>query len=386
MNYTYLLILGVSAVLFGAGVSAPTAALESRISAFEALDDDVLRERVLALDGPVHPVYTAEVRRMIGNYVTTGYRETEQMLGRAAVYFPLFEHYLYTYELPQALKYLPMVESRLRPRAVSPAGATGLWQLMRGTAADAGLRMDYYVDERRDPQRSTEAALAYLRRQYARFGSWELALAAYNCGGGTVSRAIRRAGGERDFWKLKSYLPKETQHYLSRYLAASYVAEHYYLHDIFPHYPGVDEQLTRTTRVYSQLSFRQLYAITDTPIALLKQLNPAYRRALIPQSKAGMLLHLPEPAMQQLERYRWEHSAHGIRCDLPAQPPVATVPTASGTFKSTYRVMEGDRLEGLARLLELPEADILAWNGLTDTQLRPGQELVLYLPLSMLEQ
>ena len=385
MNYTKLLLLGALALLSGASVSAPTTALERRILAFETLDDDLLRDRVLAIRGPVQPVYTAEVRRMIGSYVTTGYRDTERMLGRAALYFPTFEHYLATYGLPQQLKYLPMVESRLRPRAVSPVGATGLWQLMRGTAADAGLHMDYYVDERRDPHRSTEAALAYLQHQYDRFGSWELALAAYNCGGGTVSRAIRRAGGERDFWKLQTYLPKETQHYLSRYLAASYVAENYHRHRLLPSYPSAEEQLVELTRVRSQLSFRRIEEITGIEVTLLKRLNPSYRRALLPRSPDGFDLRLPAAAMRRLERYRWEHTDHRIACDLPDAPPPPVVPTLSGTFKSTYRVMEGDQLAGLAKLLELPAADILAWNGLTDHTLHPGQELVLYFPLSVLD-
>lgn len=385
MNYLIFLLFGGATLLSGAGVPAPTAAIESRKIAFDALDDDLLRDRVLAIDGPVKPVYTAEVRRMIGSYVTTGYRETELMLGRAALYFPIFEHYLYQYGLPQQLKYLPMVESRLRPRAVSPAGATGLWQLMRGMATDAGLRMDYYVDERRHPHRATEAALAYLQHQYDRFGSWELALAAYNCGGGTVSRAIRRAGGERDFWKLHAYLPKETQHYLSRYLAASYVAENYHRHQLFPNYPALDYHRSEVTRVYSQLSFRRLTEITELTIAELKAFNPSYRRALVPRSTAGYPLRLPPAAMRALERYRWDHLDHGIACDLPDAPPPPVVPLAAGTFKSTYQVMEGDHLPGLAALLELDEADILAWNGLTDTTLWPGQELVLYLPVSLLE-
>ena len=386
MNYTKLLIIGVIGLLFGAAVSVPTAGLEMRKSAFEALDDAVLRERVLAIEGPVKPVYTAEVRRMIGAYVTTGYRETERMLGRAALYFPTFEHYLYANDLPQALKYLPIVESRLRPRAVSSAGATGLWQLMRGTAADLGLRMDYYVDERRDPERATEAALEYLSYLYRRFDSWELALAAYNCGGGTVSKAIRRAGGTRDFWAIRQFLPRETQVYLSRYIAASYVAENYYRHDLFPHYPAPETQLTRTTQVYSQLSFRRIESITDTPLALLKQLNPTYRRSLIPRSQQGFTLRLPEAAMERLKVYRWETVDHQIVCDLAEASPVPTAPAPTGQFKSTYTVQSGDHLPGLAKLLELKEADILEWNGLTDNTLRPGQELILFFPLSVLSE
>ena len=386
MNYTVLPLFLSTCLLFGAAVSAPTAALENRISRFAALDDDVLRERVLAIEGPVKPVYTAEVRRMIGSYVTTGYHETERMLGRAALYFPTFEHYLYERDLPQELKYLPIVESRLRPRAVSPVGATGLWQLMRGTAADLGLRMDYYMDERRDPERATMAALDYLAYLYGRFDSWELALAAYNCGGGTVSKAIRRAGGERDFWTIRAYLPKETQLYLSRYIAASYVAENYYRHDLFPHYPAPETQLTRTTTVYSQLSFRQLEAITETPMATLKLLNPSYRRSLIPRSRVGYPLRLPEAAMERLTAYRWMHPAHRIDCALPDAPPTPVVPEAEGLFRSTYTVQAGDHLPGLAKLLELEEAAIMRWNGLVHRGLQPGQELVLYFPLSVLEE
>ena len=133
---------------------------------------------------------------------------------KAKYYFPMIEDKLTLYDLPLELKYLTVVESALRPQARSQVGATGLWQFMYTTGKVYGLRVSSYVDERRDPIKSTEAACKYLKKLFKIYKDWELALAAYNAGPGNVNKAIRRSGGSRNFWQIRRYLPGETSNYV----------------------------------------------------------------------------------------------------------------------------------------------------------------------------
>src|SRR5690606_27290948 len=149
--------------------------------------------------------------------------DSEKLIGKIQIYQPLFEFLLKEKNLPQEFKFLPVIESGLRPGAISRVGAAGLWQFMQPTANVMGLRMNTYVDERRDPVKATEAALEYLQYLYNRYGDWTLVLAAYNCGEGNVNKAIRKAGGKRDYWKIQQFLPKETRDYIPKFIAVSYM-------------------------------------------------------------------------------------------------------------------------------------------------------------------
>ena len=143
---------------------------------------------------------------------------------------PIFEEALDTYGLPLELKYLPIIESALNPSAVSRAGASGLWQFMLNTGKIYGLESNSLVDERRDPIKATWAAARYLKDMYAIYQDWNLVIAAYNCGPGTINKAIRRAGGKTDYWEIYNYLPKETRGYVPAFIAANYVMTYYCKH------------------------------------------------------------------------------------------------------------------------------------------------------------
>ncbi len=184
------------------------------ISTWGNLPEDEIRFRFQLMRSPVSPVFDDDVEAYLRRYLTYGSKETEEMLGRAETIFPIVEHYLALHGLPEQLKYIPMVESSCVIYAVSTRGAAGLWQFIPSTATHFGLSINQYIDERMDPYKSTEAAVKYLKRLYDRFGSWELALAAYNCGPTRLSRTIQ-AFGSNDFWKIKEGLPKETQRYIA---------------------------------------------------------------------------------------------------------------------------------------------------------------------------
>lgn len=325
----------------------------------------MIDEQLPEMDCLFEPKYTNEVESYLRAYLTYGIRDTEYLLGRAVMYFPIFEHYIQLYDLPDGLKYLPLIESRLRPVATSTVGAAGLWQFMSPTARSKGLRIDGYVDERRDPYKSTQAALKYLSELYDRFGKWELALAAYNCGSGRVRKAIRYAGSD-DFWKILRYLPRETRNYVPRFIAATYVANYYHMHNLRLRYPDFEMQWTRTTKVYDYMTFRQISTATGTNLSILYKLNPSYRKGIIPTSQTGNYLILPEPSMSWFKDWKGDKANN------------QTSELNTNKKKSTYVVLAGDTIERLARLFKCTEEDIMKWNNLKSRELYYRQELTLY--------
>lgn len=201
------------------------------------VSEAVIQQRINSLNSPVEVKIDSVVVAYIKDYVVYGQKATPYLIGRTALYFPIFEHYLKVYRLPEQLKYLAVIESQLQPHAESQVGATGLWQFTEATARQFHLAINEHVDERRDPIRSTEAAVAYLSQLYNKYRDWALVLAAYNCGPARLNQAIS-AAGERNFWKLRSYLPKETQMYIPRFFSGD-------LFDELLHRPRLDTSVSR---------------------------------------------------------------------------------------------------------------------------------------------
>jgi membrane-bound lytic murein transglycosylase D len=249
--------------------------------------------RLESQDCPVDIRWNAEIKRSIKDYTVKGRRSAEVILGRSAIYFPIFNENLKKHGLPQDLKYMSVIESLLDPKAVSPVGAAGLWQFMPATARRFGLKIDNYVDERYDPRKSTEAAMLYLKTLHNRFDDWTLAVAAYNCGEGCVEKAIKK-GNTRDFWELKKFLPKETRRYISRFIAAAYVMDNYIFHDLQPAYPDYDLQLTKAVKVYKRKSFEEIAKETGYSLKIIRKLNPSYKLGIIPPTAEGSYLILPK--------------------------------------------------------------------------------------------
>ena len=327
----------------------------------------------------VAPRFDNIVRSYIQTYTVKNRPKTEAMLGRTAMYFPLFEKYLREANLPNDLKYLSVVESALDPTAVSRSGAVGLWQFMPGTGKDYGLRVSYFEDQRRDPHRSTEAAFKYLKRLYQRFGSWELALAAYNGGPGRVNRAIRR-GRSKNFWTIRKYLPRETRNYVPAFIAATYIMHYYEKHNLFPLYPEKQLQITDRTMVYRKISFQEIADITDTPMEVITRLNPSYLRRVVPAKMNGCSVVLPIAALAIFENFLGKPDRRSNGMISSAIPAPTSPQHRSDYFKTTYKVQSGDHLEKLAEMFECTPKDIIEWNRLTSARLHPQQRLVFYLP------
>lgn len=269
------------------------------------------------LDFPFQAQYSKKVERIILDYLGPGRLETEKMLGRTSLYFPIFEYYLDAYDLPEELKYIPFIESRLLPKAQSSAGASGLWQFMPATARGYGLKSTDHLDERLDPHRSTQAAVEMLSELYQDFGDWSLALAAYNCGPGRVKKAIKKTGCH-NFWDIKAFLPKQTQKYIPAFLAALYVARYHQSHDLYPKSPKHLPIDNYSMKLHQRISFKEIAATTNLSLEVIRKLNPGYIKEVVPASETGHFIVLPAKAICALKNdksYSSPFSISGLACN-----------------------------------------------------------------------
>ncbi len=338
-------------------------------------------QRLEELPCLIQPRHTSAVDGYIKGYVLRRKEKTEAMLGRMLTYFPLFEHFLRQHRLPEELKYLAIVESALNPTAVSSAGAAGLWQFMPETGRSYGLRINRYVDERLDPWRSTEAAMRHLAKQYDRFGSWELALAAYNSGAGRVHRAMR-AARSRNFWRLMRYLPRETRNYVPAFIAATYLVHHFADHRLQPQLPPSDLQFPATVEVRGNLSLKEIAELLRLPYETMQLLNPAYKKGFIPQGSRPYTLTVPRrllPALQHFLSTRRPDALPDYKA--PAVFLLEEEISAPPYESVEYRWEEGDELLAFADALEVSPWHLRLWNGKGPSWApQPGEKVRLLVP------
>lgn len=344
-----------------------------------------IKARLEAMELIVQPRYTNSVESYIRGYLAKDGAKAERILARTVVYFPIFEKYLDEHNMPEDLKYLAVVESGLNPKAVSRVGATGLWQFMKETGSkEYGLRINSRIDERSCPHSSTIAAMKYLARAYERFGSWELALASYNCGAGNVNRAIRRAGGVKDYWSISKYLPRETRNFVPAFLGAAYIAKYHHTHGVLPQYPDLDMQLTEGVKVYTELDFQTIARVSGLPVEVVEKLNPHYKRGYVPAYSKGHFVILPSRVMQSLKDY-----LHLLRPDNGSASEMPEIPELVGVedyfpddyyYETFYTVAQGDQLNDLGKIFKCSGFSLKVWNELTSKHISRGQELVVWFP------
>ena len=249
-------------------------------------------DRLSRLPNVMEMVYNDVVQKFIDRYSGRLRHSISYMLGASNFYMPIFEEALEAYQLPLELKYLPIIESALNPKAVSRVGATGLWQFMLGTGKQYGLQVNSLVDERRDPVKASYAAARYLRDLYKVFGDWNLVIAAYNCGPENINKAIHRSNGEKDYWQIYPYLPKETRGYVPAFIAANYIMTYYSLHNICPMTTRLPAK-TDTVMVSRNVHLEQVAEVVGINIDLLRSLNPMYRRDIVPGATEPSPIRLP---------------------------------------------------------------------------------------------
>lgn len=338
----------------------------------------MIRERLPLVITLVNPVYNNAVRSYLNTYIYRRPEQTVEMIGWAAVYFPLFERALIEEGLPTDLKYLSIVESALNPAAISRSGAGGLWQFMKPTARECGLKISSYVDERMDPEKSSRAAARYLHRLYDEFQNWELVMAAYNAGPGRIRSAVKRAGTE-NYWDLAAYLPAETQSYVPGFIAASYLMNYHSAHDLIPVYPETAMGEMLCVFVYEGMSIGEVAKRSGLTLDMVKRLNPSFVRNYIPASPAGYPLNLPYAAA---ELFNSNRSMEIPDIALDEDVMTKTVVEDGFTYKivcttKDYTVRSGDNLYTLAQRNRCSVRDIMKWNSLHDSRLSIGQHLEL---------
>ena len=344
-------------------------------SAGPQISDSVYIDRLKRIPAIIEMPYNSVIREFIDMYANRLRTKVAFMLSANNFYMPIIEEALDLYNLPLELKYLPIIESALNPMATSRQGAVGLWQFMLPTAKIYGLKQTSWIDERRDPLKSTRAAARYLKDLYDIYHDWNLVLAAYNCGPGTINKAIHRAGGEKDFWKLYNFLPKETRGYVPAFVAANYIMTYYCEHNIKPMEMRMPES-TDTIHVNRPLHLQQVSAVCNISMDQLRALNPEYKKDLIPGNEEPYALRLPTNMVSTF--IDKEDSIFNYKSDVYLNR--RTFVSVSGAPKSSaqakyYKVRNGDTLGGIAAKYHTSVSKIRQLNGIKGNNIRVGRSI-----------
>ena len=334
--------------------------------------DSVYMARLQSLPHVMEMTYNKVVKSCIERYARCP-KDVGYMLGIGnTYYFPMFEEALERHNVPLELKYLPVIESALNARAKSPVGAMGLWQFMVGTGKIYGLEVNSMVDERRDPRKASDAAARYLADLYKRYNDWHLVIAAYNCGPGNVSKAIRIANGKQNFWEIYPYLPRETRSYVPLFIAANYIMNFYEHHNMCPATP-LFNYATDTVMISDRVHLQQIAEKVGISLDELKFLNPQYRYDIIPGNIKPYPLVVPFEHVNSYALNRDSILAHKpelAKREIKFEPSEGEV--------VYYKVKSGDTLGGIAKKYRVSVKNLQKWNKLSSTTIHIGQKLRIY--------
>ena len=344
------------------------------------VSDEEMMRRLEAMNSFISLPFNENVKNYIILYSEKMPSRMGRVLGLSNYYFPIFEDILNRYDLPEELKYMAVVESMLNPTATSHAGAKGIWQFIYSTAKSYGLEINSYVDERMDIEKSMDAAARYLRDAYRIFGDWALAISSYNCGAGNVSKAIRRAGGSKDYWSIYRYLPRETRGYVPAFVGAMYAMTYSKEYGIVPQNVGMPVQ-TDTFEIKKNLHFAQINGKIGVSMEDLRQLNPQYFNDIIPGSNHSYTLKIPVSWTKTFMDTPID-SIYAFKSDsLLSQKIVKDVKragTQSSQQRISYKVKSGDYLGRIASRYRVSVNQLKKWNNLRSSNIRVGQILYIY--------
>ncbi len=347
------------------------------------LPDSIYIRRLQNIVSPIELSFNGVVKSYIKVYTERRKDKMEEILGLSDYYFPIFEEILDSYNMPVELRMLAVIESALNPNAVSRVGATGLWQFMYGTGRMYKLEVNSFVDARKDPIAATHAACRFLRDLQKIYGDWTLAIAAYNCGPGNVNKAIRRSGGKRDYWAIYYHLPRETRGYVPAFIAATYAYTYYKEHRLTPQIIDMPFAVD-TIQVNKMLHFQQVSEMLNVPVETLEQLNPQYRRGIIPAKNKSYTLTIPQTLVSKFVDK--ESEIYTYKDSVFFNPKVLSVPgnfdrdvdNIPGRKRVTYRVKSGDNLGAIAERFDVRVSDLRQWNRIRGSSIRAGQKLVVF--------
>jgi membrane-bound lytic murein transglycosylase D len=316
-------------------------------------------------------VYNEHVKGFINLYAFRKRESVSRMMGVSQLYYPMFEEVLDRYNIPLELKHLAVIESALIPYAKSRAGATGLWQFMYPTGKMYGLNVTSYIDQRCDPYKATVAAAEYLKSLYGMFGDWQMVLAAYNAGPGTISKAIRRSGGKKTYWEIRPFLPTETQGYVPAFIAANYVMNYGAEHNIYAAVPRKTYFEVDTVVVKEQMSFEQISQALDISTEEILYFNPQYRKNVIPAG--GNAMCLPKSKIGV-----FLNNEQAIYAATKAQQGQSQLVETLAEVKKIHTVKAGEKLSGIARKYGVTVMDLRTWNYVGKKGVKPGKKLTVY--------
>ena len=342
-------------------------------------------ERLYRMPTYIEMPWNEAVQACIDRYTKHSRRQVSYLLGACNFYMPFFEEALEAYHVPLELKYLPVIESALNPQATSRVGAGGLWQFMAATGKIYNLEINSLVDERRDIVKSSWAAARYLHDLYSLLGDWTLAIAAYNCGPENVNKAIHRAAGERDYWKICPYLPRETRGYVPAFIAANYVMNYYCEHAICPMQTQLPVK-TDTVVVSQNVTFAQVAAVLNVSTDMLRSLNPQYRRDIVPGATKPSPLRLPvADAVRFIDMQdsvlAATEGAFNKRMEVEMAQGAQATKRGKGRGarqtggSKTVTVRKGDTLSAIAKRNGTTVERIRQLNGIRGNNIRAGKKL-----------
>ena len=344
------------------------------------VSDSVYADRLDRLPTIVNMTYNDVTKQFIERYANRHRTLVANMLGLSSYYMPMIESTLDSYNMPLELKYLPIIESALNPKAVSRVGAKGLWQFMFRTGKQYGLKSNNYIDERFDPQKSTQAAILYLRDLYKFFQSWDLAIAAYNCGPGNVKKAIIRSGGKTDFWQIYRHLPRETRGYIPAFIAANYIMTYYEEHGICPMQSTLPVT-TDTIHVNRNLHFAQVSELCGVEMEAIRAMNPQYIKDIVPGKSEICTLRLPNEAittMLNLGDTVYRHKEEEFFPKNQTDQIAKGVKLNDGGTTKRHKVRQGETLSTIARKYGVSVQQIKRANSLKNNNIRAGRYLNIY--------
>ncbi|MGK7393355.1 MAG: LysM peptidoglycan-binding domain-containing protein [Candidatus Cyclobacteriaceae bacterium M3_2C_046] len=339
-----------------------------------------VEERIKDIPSAIPLSYNKRIKAFIDYFTIKDREYTRMILRRKNVFFPIFEKYLQKHNLPDELKYLSIIESGLNTRAISRVGAVGLWQFMPYTGKMFKLHQDWYVDERMDPEKATEAACLYLAQLYNMFDDWEMALASYNCGPGNVRKAIRRSGYKKTFWEVYPYLPRETRSYVPQFVAIIYVLNYAEEHNFFPEIDQEFPMAWETVSIDGFLHMPTLANLLGVCEEDLQNLNPQLKRNALPEETRNYPLKIPADKFDYFVLHQEEildsASNHGKEeIEYIARN---TVGSTYGREKVVYRVRSGDVLGTIASRYRVRVSDLRTWNNIRGNLIRVGQNLSIW--------
>ena len=370
----------IAVLLFGEGsILEPAQKKNNLKDSISSFNTDTIKARLVGLNKktPIDISYTPELEDLIKKYLKNRKKFFNENAKLINYYFSIFEKALQNNKAPLELKYLPIVQSRLNPRAISKVGATGLWQFMYAAAKENGLELNSYIDERMDPAKSSEAAAKYLLKLKEIYNDWTLAVAAYNAGPRTISKAIIRSGGYKNFWNIRGFLPYETTRYVPSFIATMYVLEYANEHGIALYKEGFTKNKTDTIHVKEQIAFSHIARFLEIPLDTIEFLNPSYIHKIIPKiNNKTQAITLPENytllyAAREKELYDYaEKEFESTEKPLPDLYSINS--------KIIYKIKYGEYLGSISKKFGVKIADIMRWNNLSSDKIKENQRLIIF--------